>query len=148
MEKALLAYASRNGETQKIAEIIAEGLRFSMIDVVIDEVKEFTRAEDLIGFDIYVFGSSTYHGEMLTPMKAFLFLAERGALKGKVGGSFGSYGWSGEAAERIYSTMKNIYGMKMVSSPLMLKATSVDSGVQVAQEYGKELGAKLAEQKE
>ena len=35
MSKILIVYASRTGETQKIAELIAEGLRFAMADVTI-----------------------------------------------------------------------------------------------------------------
>jgi menaquinone-dependent protoporphyrinogen IX oxidase len=32
MPKALIVYATRTGETQKIADLIAEGLRFSFVD--------------------------------------------------------------------------------------------------------------------
>ncbi len=144
MPKALIVSASRTGETKKIAEVIAEGLRFSAIEVSLKDVTEIKRETDLAGFDIYVFGSSTYHGAMMDRMKTFLFLAERAELKDKIGGSFGSFGWSGEAAERIYDTMKNVYGMNMASTPLMLKTSSVDGGIKVAQAYGKELAAKLA----
>ncbi len=144
MPKALIVYASRTGKTSKIAEVIAEGLRFSAIEVSLKDVTEIKRETDLADFDIYVFGSSTYHGAMMDRMKTFLFLAERAQLKDKIGGSFGSFGWSGEAAERIFDTMKNIYGMNMVSTPLMLKTSSVDGGIKVAQAYGKELAAKLA----
>ena len=59
---------------------------------------------------------------MMDRMKTMLFLAERAELAGKVGGAFGAYGWSGEAAERIFDTMKNIFKMEMVSTPLMLKS--------------------------
>jgi len=141
MPKALIVYSSRTSETKKIAELIAEGLRFSLVDVTIRDLAEIKRETELEGFDIYAFGSSTYHGEMMNRMKTFLFLAERADLKGKTGGSFGSFGWSGEAAERIFDTMKNIYGMKMVSGPLMLKTGSVQGGIKVAQDYGKELAA-------
>ena len=142
MTQALIVYSTRNGETKKLAEIIAEGLRFSAISVTLKDVTEMKRETDLEGYDIYAFGSSTYHGEMMDRMKTFLFLAERAELKNKIGGSFGSFGWSGEAAERIFDTMKNIYGMKMVSAPLMLKGSGVDGGIKVAQAYGKELAAK------
>lgn len=143
MAKALIVYASRTGETRNIAELIAEGLRFSTVTVTLKDVTEIKRETELVDFDIYVFGSSTYHGEMMERMKTFLFLAERADLKGKVGGAFGSFGWSGEAAERIFSTMKNVYGMEMVSTPLMLKTASVEGGIKVAQAYGKELAAKV-----
>ena len=143
MPKALIVFSSRTGETRKIGELIAEGLRFSAVEVILKDVTEIKRETDFDGFDIYVFGSSTYHGTMMDRMKTFLFLAERAELKGKKGGAFGSFGWSGEAAERIFDTMKNIYGMDMVSAPLMLKTSSVDGGIKVAQAYGKELAAKL-----
>ncbi|MFV0437767.1 MAG: flavodoxin domain-containing protein [Desulfopila sp.] len=143
MPKALIVYSSRTGQTRYIAELIAEGLRFSAIEVVIKDVTEVKRETELAGYDIYVFGSSTYHGAMMDRMKTFLFLAERAELKGAKGGAFGSFGWSGEAAERIFDTMKNLYGMDMVSGPLMLKGGSVDGGIKVAQDYGRELAAKL-----
>ena len=144
MPQALIVYATRTGETRNIAELIAEGLRFSAVEVTLKDVTEIKRETELAGFDIYVFGSSTYHGEMMDRMKTFLFLAERAELKGKKGGAFGSFGWSGEAAERIFDTMKNIFSMDMVSAPLMLKSSSVESGIKVAQAYGKELAAKVA----
>jgi flavorubredoxin len=144
MPQALIVYSSRTGETRKLAELIAEGLRFSAVQVTLKDVTEIKREDELTGFDIYVFGSSTYHGAMMDRMKTFLFLAERAALKDKVGGAFGSFGWSGEAAERIFDTMKNVYGMDMVVAPLMLKSISVDGGIKVAQAYGKELATKAA----
>lgn len=145
MPQALIVYSSRTGETRKIAELIAEGLRFSAVQVTLKDVAEIKRETELAGFDIYVFGSSTYHGAMMDRMKTFLFLAERAELKDKTGGAFGSFGWSGEAAERIFDTMKNIYGMDMVVAPLMLKSSSVDGGIKVAQAYGKELATKVAQ---
>ncbi|MBU1171149.1 MAG: flavodoxin domain-containing protein [Proteobacteria bacterium] len=142
MTKALIVYSTRTGDTKKIGEYIAEGLRFSMVDVTMKDAKDIKKETDLQGYDAYLFGSSTYHGEMMNSMKTMLFIAEKAGLQGKKGGSFGAYGWSGEAAERIFDTMKNIYGMEMVSSPLMLKAGTVDGGIKMAQAYGKELAAK------
>jgi flavorubredoxin len=70
-------------------------------------------------------------------------LAEKANLEGKVGGSFGAFGWSGEAPGRIYETMKNIFKMNMVRGPLMLKSSSLGGGVQMAQDYGKETARKI-----
>ena len=144
MARALIVSASRFGETRSIADLIAEGLRMSGIEVAMRDVVEIKKEEDLAGYDIYAFGSSTYHGEMMERMKTMLFLAEKADLNGKVGGSFGAYGWSGEAAERIFDTMKHIYSMDMVGGPLMLKSSSVDGAIKVAQAYGRELAAKVA----
>lgn len=144
MAKALVAYATRAGETKKIAELIAEGLRFSMVDVDLKDAGEIKSPEALAGYDAYVFGSATYHGEMLPTMKQLLFLAEKAALAGKVGASFGAYGWSGEAPERIFETMRHIFNMDMVGDSLRLKAAALDGAIPMAQGYGKQVGAKLS----
>jgi hypothetical protein len=40
--------------------------------------------------------------------------------------------------------MKNIFKMNMVSGPLRLKSSSLGGGVQMAQDYGKQIGKKLS----
>lgn len=76
-------------------------------------------------------------------MKTMLFLAEKANLAGKVGGAFGAYGWSGEAPERIYETMKNIFQMQMVPSALRLTKPTSTADAQAAQAYGREIGQKV-----
>ncbi len=75
-------------------------------------------------------------------MKTLLFLAEKRSLEGRVGAVFGAFGWSGEAPGRIYGTMENIFKMKMVEEPLMLKSSNLGGGIQMAQDYGNGEGAK------
>lgn len=144
MPKALIVYTTRKEETLKIAELIAEGLRFSAVDVTMVDAKDIKKEGDLAGYDAYVFGSPTYHGEMTNSMKTFLFLAEKAGLSGKAGGAFGAFGWSGEAPERIYETMKNIFDMDMVNGPLMLKSSGLQGGMKMAQDYGREIAAKIS----
>lgn len=144
MAKALIVYSTRSGETRQIGELIAEGLRFAGIEVTLSDVKEIKSEKDLAGYDAYVFGSPTYHGDMLQAMKTFLFLAEKAELENMVGGAFGAFGWSGESPERIYGTMKNIFKMDMVSVPLMLKNCSLGGGLKMAQDYGREIAGKLS----
>ena len=143
MAKALIVYATRTGETQKIGDLIAEGMRFSGIEVNVADIKSIASEKNLEGYDAYVFGSPTYHGDMLQAMKTFLFMAEKAGLENKAGGAFGSFGWSGEAGERIFDTMKNIFQMDMVDAPLMLKKSSLGGGIKMAQDYGRQLAAKL-----
>jgi flavorubredoxin len=143
MGKVLIVYASRSNETKGIAELIGEGVRISGHDADVKKISQIKGEDDLKGYDGYVFGSATYHGEMITSMKQILFIAERAELKDKPGGAFGAYGWSGEAPGRIFETMENIYGMKMVSGPLMLKASWVEGGIKAAQEYGKSITAMI-----
>jgi len=144
MAKALVVYTTRTGETKNIGELIAEGIRFSGAEATVTNVTSIKKEADLEGYDAYVFGSATYHGQMMQGMKTMLFLAEKVNLEGKVGGSFGAFGWSGEAPERIYDTMANIFKMDMVGGPLKLKSASLGGGLQMCQDYGKEIGNKLS----
>jgi flavorubredoxin len=141
--KALIVYATRTGETRQIGELIGEGIRFGGHQAEVVDAKSIKKEADLEGFDAYVFGSSTYHGEMLQAMKTFLFIAENANLKGKVGGAFGSYGWSGEANDRIFETMKHILKMDMLGDTLRLKSSTLGGGIQMAQDYGREIAKKL-----
>ena len=144
MPKALIVYATRTGETRQIAELIAEGIRFSGNEAEVVEAKNIKSEADLAGYDAYVFGSPTYHGEMLQAMKTFLFIAEKASLEGKPGGAFGSFGWSGEANDRIFNTMKHVLKMDVVGDTLRLKSSSLGGGMQMAQDYGREIGKKLS----
>ena len=111
MAKALIVYATRTGETERIGNLIAEGIRFSGQEAKVVDVKEIKKETDLQGYDALVFGSATYHGDMMQSMKTMLFLAEKANLADKVGGAFGAFGWSGEAPDRIFETMRNIFVM-------------------------------------
>ncbi|MCD6294634.1 MAG: FprA family A-type flavoprotein [Deltaproteobacteria bacterium] len=143
MGKALIVYAGRSDETRRIADLIAEGIRIQGSEASVVNITKVKKVEDLEDFDAYVFGSATYHGEMMQGMKTMLFLAEKTGLEGKVGGSFGAFGWSGEAPGRIFDTMKNVLKMGMVSGPLMLKSALLGGGIEMAQGYGKDIAKEL-----
>jgi flavorubredoxin len=143
MAKALVVFATRSGATKQIAEYIAEGMRMAGHDTDVVNANDIKKEADLKGYDAVVFGSATYHGDMLPGMKTLLFLAEKAGLTGKAGGSFGAFGWSGEAPDRIYDTMKNIFQMHLAGGPLRLKSGSVAGGIQVAQAYGREIAEKI-----
>jgi flavorubredoxin len=143
MAKVLIVYATRTGQTKKIGELIAEGIRLSGHEANVVKANDIKKETDLQDFDAFVLGSATYHGDMMQVMKTLLFLVEKAGLEGKVGGSFGAFGWSGEAPDRIFGTMENVFNMDMVSGPLRLKSSALGGGIQMAQEYGREVAEKL-----
>jgi flavorubredoxin len=146
MKKVLVAYVSRTGKTEKMANLIAEGVRLSGNDGVAKKVSDIKTEKDLEGFDGYVFGCPTYHRDMTAGMKTFLFLAENANLLGKMGGAFGSYTHSGESAQMVYDTMQFVYKMDMVDlGALNLKEAVVDTteGMRACHDYGKAVGKKF-----
>ena len=145
MAKALVVYATRTSQTQKIAELIAEGMRFEGVEVTVANVNEVEKKGiKLDDYDALVLGSATYHGEMLQAMKTFLFTLEKANVEDKVGGAFGAFGWSGEAPGRIFDTMQNVFNMKMVGGPLQLKSAALGGGTKMAQDYGRQIAKSLA----
>jgi len=142
--KALVAYSTRTKNTQKIGELIAEGILSSGIEVDTVPVRHIERAEDLERYDALVFGSATEGEDVMWGMEKMLKLAEEANLKGKVGGAFGAYGWSGEAPEKIYAIMKNTFEMDMVRSFLRLKAGEIEDNEEEARVYGREIARKTS----
>jgi flavorubredoxin len=143
MAKAVIIYSTVKGATESIGELIVEGIRSGGHEATFINARNIKTEADLKGYDAYVFGSSTYHGEMLDTMKNMLFLAQKASLERKIGGAFGAFGWSGEATVRIYDTMKNIFNMDMVSEPLRLKSSSIQEGPKIARDYGVAIAKKL-----
>lgn len=146
MKKVLIAYVSRTGKTQKMADYIAEGIRFSGNEADIKKTTEIKNEKDLEGYDGYVFGCPTYHRDMTAGMKTFLFVAEKLNLVGKMGGAFGSYTHSGESAPMVFDTMQYVFKMDMVDlGPLSLKEAIIDTtdGTRACQDYGKAIGQKF-----
>ena len=141
MAKVLILWSSRKGETVKIGDLIAEGLRMAGCEAEIRDVAYVESESEVEGYDALLLGSSTYNGQMNEGMKKFLFMLEKSDLSGVVGGAFGAFGWSGEAPRRIFNTMKHIFKMKMVSDPLLLKNASQDGAAETAQGYAREIAA-------
>jgi len=146
MGKILISYYSRTGKTMKMAEYVAEGVRFSGNSADIKPLGEIKSEQDLDGYDGYAFGCPTYHRDMTSNMKQFLFLAEKANLTGKVGGAFGSYTHSGDAPKYIYDTMEHVFKMKMTSLGsfnLLEHLVENTEGMRACQDYGKSLSDQL-----
>lgn len=147
MGKVLITYYSRTGKTEKMAEYIAEGVRFSGNSADVKKLSEIKNEQELEGYDGYAFGCPTYHRDMTANMKTFLFVVDKANLKGKVGGAFGSYTHSGDAPKYIFDTMENVFKMDMTplrSFNLLEHLVEDTEGMRACQDYGKSIGEKLA----
>jgi flavorubredoxin len=146
MKKVLIAYVSRTGNTERMANYIAEGVRFSGNEPVLQKTSAFKNDKELAGYDAYIFGCPTYHKDMTSGMKQFLFLASNLKYEGKTGGAFGSHTHSGESAPMIFDTMEHVLKIRMTDlGPLNLTEAEIatDEGLKACQAYGKALGENL-----
>ncbi|WP_054033843.1 flavodoxin domain-containing protein [Desulfatitalea tepidiphila] len=147
MHKVLIAYISRTGMTEKMANFIAEGVRMAGQEAVVRKVAEISSEKDLEGYAGYIFGCPTYHRDMTNGMKTFLFLAQKANLTGKMGGAFCSYTHSGESGPMVFDTMQHVYKMDMVDlGALNLKehVIGTQDGTKACQDYGRAVAGKLS----
>ena len=108
----LIAYISAYGYTREMAINIAEGLRQScQAEIEIADL-ERVRLEDLerliVRSGAIIIGSPTINQNTLLPVYSLFSLVNPIRDKGKIGASFGSFGWSGEAVNIIDSILKSL----------------------------------------
>ncbi len=94
MANMLVTYYSRTGNTEQMAELVAEGAReIEGVEVDLQPIAEVT-PDDLLDYDGIVVGSPVYYGTMAAEVKQLIdeSVVHHGKLDGKVGGAFASSG--------------------------------------------------------
>ncbi len=106
----LIAYVSAYGYTKRAAEIIAAGiLESGGVTVDITDIETISPDElesKIILADGILVGSPTINQNTLLPVYKLFALINPIRDKGKSGGAFGSYGWSGEATRIILENLR------------------------------------------
>jgi flavorubredoxin len=141
--KILIVYYSQTGNTEKMANAVAEGARSVPNTQVY--IEYHVDAEDLSAYDALIVGVATYHHDIPIDMKRlFEEAAVKGiTLKGKPGAAFGSYGWSGEAPKLILEIMKNKFEMQVTEPPLLARLTPDDNSLNLCRALGKRVSETL-----
>lgn len=113
----VIAYASMYGNTEKMAETVAEGLSGQGCQAV--RVHDVSRTHvsyairDIWRYKGLILGSPTYDTKVFPPMDSLLSLLETKAIRKRAVGIFGSYGWSGGAVKAMTDFVKN-NGLELV----------------------------------
>ncbi len=91
MHKVLVIYYSRSGNTRKMAELIAEGVKKEGVSAAVKDVKDVDAGE-MPAYDGIVVGSPTYYGTMAAEIKKLFddSVKFHGKLDGKAGAAFSS----------------------------------------------------------
>ena len=148
--KVLIAYYSATGKTAKMAEYIAEGVRFSGHEAVVKKIGDVKDAAEIASYSGYIFGSPTFSLDVPAPVKTFLSRANN--LGGKMGGAFGAYrhdvGYKHDtyAPAIIFDVLQNEYGMKpfeLGSFNLQEDVVETGEGMKTCQDYGRVFGKRL-----
>lgn len=119
----LVLYFSRSGNTKKLAEAIAEGVKLAGdVQVVLKTTDEVTK-EDFLNSEGVVAGSPVYFGGMASQLKDVFdrFVGVRQKMGDRVGAAFATSGdQSGGKETTMFSIIQAlmIYGMIIVGDPL------------------------------
>lgn len=146
--KVLIAYDTKYGNTKKVAELIAEGLKTVEGNTVsLENVKEINLEKDET-FDLILIGSPNQMGAHISSVKKFIKKLASSSLKGNSFAVFDTYLKKDfeKATKKMEKQIAKIMpNMKKVSSGLSIKVGGMKGPI-IEEELPKckEFGIKLA----
>lgn len=146
--KVFMPYVSAYGNTRKIGEKIAKGIK-SVGDIDVElmdiELVDISSLEEKVEKSTAIIvGSPTINQNTLKPIYELFSIINPVRNRGKLAGAFGSYGWSGEALKIIETTLKNLK-LKVFDDGVRCCFIPFKDAYDEAFEYGKRFGEKLLE---
>lgn len=140
MSKVAVVYYSGTGNTEAIAELVAEGAREAGAEADVFSVDDFD-VNDADNYDAFALGCPASGSEELDDSEFEPLLDE---LEPKIAGKsvvlFGSYGHGGGEYQNDWQEREETAGLKVLGKVAILDAPEEDADIEAA----KELGAKLA----
>jgi NAD(P)H dehydrogenase (quinone) len=150
-KQVLVLYYSGNGNTERMAKAIAEGIRSSSTNVRVENVDKFDTAL-LPNYDAIVLGSPTYFSNMAWQVKKMIDASivhyRGGKLKGKVAGVFTSAGTrhdGKDCLETLEVALGHHHEMKVVGSILRVDGEGVEEVKERCKEYGRKIAKEIGE---
>jgi NADH oxidase (H2O-forming) len=136
----LVTYVSAYGYTKDAAHLIAEGiLETKGITVDITDIENISLEElesKLIMSDGILVGSPTINQNTLLPVYKLFALINPIRDKGKLGGAFGSYGWSGESPNIILENLR-LLKLKIFEETAVFKFSPDNNKKEYLREFGR-----------
>ena len=140
MNKVAVVYWSGTGNTEAMANAVAEGARGRGADVSVFGPSEFN-AGMVADFDAIAFGCPAMGAEVLEESEFEpMFSDVETALSGKRIALFGSYGWGDGQWMRDWVERCNAAGANLVTEALTINETPDDNGLSDCSALGAMLG--------
>ena len=142
---ALIIYDSMWGSTEKMAFKLQEGLLEAGIPVTMRNLKTNHISDVMTSLHdskLILIGSPTLNNGMLPTMGAFLTYLKGLRPKNRIGFSFGSFGWGGQAVRQIEDVMKDLK-WELPEDCVKIKYIPDDSELEDLKKVGKKLAKQL-----
>lgn len=145
--KAVVLFHTMWHSTELMARAIEEGLIEGGTSTKVMSMSSFHRSDvayEILNAGAFLAGSSTLNNNMLPAMADVLTYLKGLKPKNLIGQSFGSHGWSGEAALHIRDILAEMK-VDLVSEPVKAKYVPDEEVLKTCFELGKTISAKLKE---
>jgi flavorubredoxin len=145
----LIAYVSAYGYTRQAAEYIAEGIHeaenISTEILDIENISIETLESKLITADGILIGSPTINQNTLLPVYKLFSQINPIRDKGKLGGAYGSYGWSGESPRIILENLR-LLKLKIFEDTAQFKFSPSGDKEAFLKDFGRRYAQKFKEE--
>jgi len=140
MKKVTVIYWSGTGNTEKMAEAIAEGAKEQGIDVNLKNISQAS-PEDVFQADSVALGCPSMGAEELddAEMEPFVEALNNEKIKGKTVALFGSYDWGDGEWMRNWEDRMKSYGANLIEEGLIVNLTPEEDGLKKCMQLGEKL---------
>jgi len=122
-----IVYFSSSGDTERIAELLADDLRRRGVRVLLTSLEE-ARQSDVSGSDTVLVGSPAWSGERVAPPMVDFLTEGLERLRDKRVAFFGSYDWGdGRYFDRLADDLRR-QGIQVHHRPLLSQAGRKEAG--------------------
>ncbi len=144
-KRAVIVYDTMWHSTEKMAYSVAEGLSSVGVPYRIMDLKHnhhSTVMTELARCGLVVVGSPTHNNGILPEVAKMLTYMKGLRPQNRIGGAFGSFGWSGECVKIIADWLAGM-GMDMPVEPVKNKFVPKHDAIKACYEMGRGLGQAL-----
>ena len=136
MSKMAVIYWSMSGNTEAMANAIAEGAQSAGAQVDVKQVSEIT-VDQALAYDLLALGCPAMGAEVLEESEFEPFFTDlEGRLSGKKVALFGSYGWGDGQWMRDWQTRTEAANANLYDQGLILNETPDDDGLAQCRAFG------------
>lgn len=140
--KAIVVFDTMWHSSESMAEAVVEGIAGEGVKARPMCLKGSHRSDvitEVLDAAAVVVGSPTLNNGMFPTVADFLTYMKGLKPKNKIGGAFGSYGWSGEASGLIQSALEAMK-FDMPQDPLKIQYVPDEKGLEACREFGAKIG--------
>ncbi len=145
--KAVVVYDTMWHSTEAMADAICEGLYEAGVAARPMHLRSWHRSDvmtEVLDAAAVIVGSPTLNNGLFPTVSDFLTYMKGLKPKNKLGGAFGSYGWSGEAVKRIQEELSDMK-FEMVAEGIRHQYVPGADALEKCREYGRTIGRRVVE---